>query len=111
MARVYLLLVAALFLSAASAALVCGPNDCVPGIENLGMGFDVVTGQMKKASVVDLKESAPAGTWTNPYKGTQYGIPGATRMSMAPAYDVDSVTFRSSVAYANSRYLDLIPFN
>ena len=86
-------------------AVSCGAYECVPGVENLGRGYDLVKGELKLANVVDLETPLSTVTYTSPYKNKTYGIPPVVNVVNTPSYDVDSELFRSSVDFASHKFV------
>jgi hypothetical protein len=103
MNSVVILTLWSVFMAGAACQLTCGNYPCVPGVENLGRGFDCVYGMVKEVNVVELDVSGSKRTYTNPYHGTVYGIPPTVAMANTPEYEIDSATFRSSVSFATTK--------
>jgi hypothetical protein len=89
--------------ASSSRSLECGGLPCVPGVENLGRGFDVIRGEVLEANVVDLEVALSVVNWTNPFSSVVYGVPPAVQLLDNSGFSLESAVFRSSVEYAVAR--------
>ncbi|MDP2434516.1 MAG: MAC/perforin domain-containing protein [archaeon] len=75
----------------------------MPGLDQIGLGFDIVTGKDTGLPVVLQAFSdgpTPSEAWTNPFTGAEYSFPAAIQVQGSQGTGVESYLFHSAFEYA-----------
>ena len=71
----------------------CGLYNCIPGLQAVGYGFDIVKGSTVNLPVMDTSQNGYE-PWTNPYNNVTYGVPTKLALLDAPEFTTNTFVFR-----------------